>query len=62
MPRRNSGNSKRINVTREVYALAAVAEHRARLDGREDENLPGKVFGSRRITRAMYRALKGQVA
>lgn len=63
MGRKNSGNGRRVRVTREVYALAVTAAHRAAEQEQEHPNyLPSRVFGSRRISRRMYKALKAQAA
>lgn len=60
MPRRNSTSNRRVRVTREVFALAAVAAHRA-AQQEQGEFLPDRVMGSRRISRRMLKALKAQV-
>lgn len=63
MGRKNHKGSRHVKVTREVYALAVVASHRASLAGIEDGDfLPGRVFGSRRITPRMLKALRAQAA
>lgn len=63
MARKNRTGRKQVKVTREVFALAVVASQRAALA--QDEQaayLPGRVFGSRRITGRMLKALKAQAA
>lgn len=63
MARKNHRNSKRIVVTREVASLAALAMYRA--DARQEQGtdfLPGRVMGSRRISRRMLKALREQAA
>lgn len=63
MARKNRKGGNKVKVTREVFALAVVASHRAALRNQEDGNyLPGRVFGSRRITGRMLKALKAQAA
>lgn len=62
MARKNHGTNRRIKVNREVYALAALAAHRA-CDRHPDElYLPNRVAGSRRVSRRMLKALKAQAA
>jgi hypothetical protein len=61
MARKNHKSSRNVTVTREVYALAAIASQRAALDQDPEAGyLAGKVFGSRRITRNMLKALRSQ--
>ena len=61
MARKNHKSSRNVTVTREVFALAAVASQRAALAADPQAGyLAGKVFGSRRITRRMLKTLKAQ--
>ena len=63
MARKNHPKGNRINVTREIAALAMLATYRA--DAAMEQGgdfLPGKVMGSRRISRRMLKALKEQAA
>lgn len=62
MGRKNHGNGRNIKVTREVIAMAALAAYRADQHDPDAMLLPGRVFGSRRITGRMLKALRGQVA
>lgn len=61
MGRKNHKSSGQVQVTREVYALAVLAQHRAEQEMVEGEySLPVAVFGQRRITRRMAKALRAQ--
>lgn len=63
MARKNHTKGNRIKVTREVYALATLAAYRADASVEQGGDfLPGKVMGSRRISRRMLKALREQAA
>lgn len=62
MARKNHSSGRRIRVTREVYALAALAAYRAGESDPDGLYLPNRVASSRRVSRRMLKALKAQAA